>query len=60
MPNNHDALERAEQALLEDERPLTREEVLAVANVPLDDLPAVIALAHRVRLEYCGPEVELE
>ncbi|HEX5586868.1 MAG TPA: biotin synthase BioB, partial [Acidimicrobiia bacterium] len=28
--------------------------------VPLDDLPAVVALAHRVRLAYCGPEVELE
>ncbi|MET0628366.1 MAG: biotin synthase BioB [Acidimicrobiia bacterium] len=60
MSTNHGALERAERALLEEQRPLTREEVLAVANVPLDDLPAVVALAHRVRLEYCGPEVELE
>ena len=60
MSTNHDALELAERALLEEQRPLTRDEVLAVANVPLDDLPAVVALAHRVRLEYCGPEVELE
>jgi biotin synthase len=60
MSTNHDALEMAERALLEEQRPLTRDEVLAVAHVPLDDLPAVVALAHRVRLEYCGPEVELE
>src|SRR5881392_2254260 len=44
-----DALRHAERALLEERRSLTREEVLAVA-----------ALAHRVRLAYCGTEVELE
>jgi biotin synthase len=50
----------AERALLSERRPLTRAEVLAVAARPLDELPDLIALAHRVRLEYCGPEVELE
>jgi biotin synthase len=50
----------AERALLTERRPLTREEVCAVAALPLDELPDLIALAHRVRLEYCGPEVELE
>jgi biotin synthase len=54
------ALERAEAALLEAGRRLTRDEVMAVADVPLDELPALVALAHRVRLAYCGPEVELE
>ena len=29
-------------------------------RVPLDELPDLIALAHKVRLAYCGPEVELE
>ena len=28
--------------------------------MPLEELPALIALAHRVRLAWCGPEVELE
>jgi biotin synthase len=28
--------------------------------LPLDRLPDLVALAHRVRLAYCGPEVELE
>jgi len=50
----------AERALLHEHRPLTRDEVLAVAAQPLDELPDLIALAHRVRLAYCGPEVELE
>ncbi len=54
------ALETAEHALLRERRRLTRDEVLAVAQLPLDELPDLIALAHRVRLAYCGPEVELE
>ncbi|MBM3673275.1 MAG: biotin synthase BioB [Actinobacteria bacterium] len=58
MPQN--ALAVAERALLEERRRLTREEAAAVAAVPLDRLPDLVALAHRVRLEWCGPEVELE
>src|SRR5689334_18955324 len=50
----------AEHALLDERRRLTRGEALAVAALPLDDLPSLIALAHRVRLDWCGPEVELE
>ena len=53
-------LARAEAALLEERRPLTRAEVDAVAALPLDHLPDLVALAHRVRLAYCGPAVELE
>jgi biotin synthase len=53
-------LTAAARALLEERRPLTRAEVGAVADLPLDDLPDLVALAHRVRLAYCGPEVELE
>src|ERR1700730_7021892 len=44
----------------DERRPLTRDEVAAVAALPLEQLPDVVALAHRVRLAYCGPEVELE
>ncbi len=53
-------LAHAEVALLEERRPLTRAEVDAIAALPLDLLPDVVALAHKVRLAYCGPEVELE
>lgn len=53
-------LAQAEAALLGERRPLTRAEVDAVAALPLDHLPDLVALAHQVRLAYCGPEVELE
>jgi biotin synthase len=53
-------LATAARALLDERRPLTRDEVGAVAARPLDELPDLVALAHRVRLAYCGPEVELE
>ena len=53
-------LQVAEHALLDERRPLTRDEVGAVAALPLDELPDLIALAHKVRLAYCGAEVELE
>jgi biotin synthase len=53
-------LAAAEHALLVERRPLTRDEALAVAALPLEQLTDVIALAHKVRLAYCGPEVELE
>jgi biotin synthase len=51
---------QAEVALLAQRRPLTRAEVDAVAALPLDELPSLIALAHEVRLAYCGDAVELE
>jgi biotin synthase len=53
-------LAAAARALLDERRPLTRGEVAEVSALPLDQLPDLVALAHRVRLAYCGPEVELE
>src|SRR3954447_5280579 len=53
-------LATAERALLQERRRLTRDEALAVAALPLDELPSLIALAHKVRLQWCGPDVELE
>lgn len=50
----------AEQALLEERRVLTHREALSVARLPAAELPYLIALAHRVRLAWQGPEVELE
>ncbi len=58
---SHDqAIETAEQALLIDRRILSRPEALALASIPLDRLPELVALAHQVRMAWCGPEVELE
>src|ERR1700738_5171345 len=53
-------LATAARALLDERRPLPRDEVAPVAALPLEQLPDVVARAHRVRLPYCGPEVELE
>ena len=53
-------LSAAETALLEERRPITRREALDVAHLSLDSLPELISLAHRVRMEWRGPEVELE
>jgi biotin synthase len=54
------SLQTVERALLDERRHITRAEALAVARLPLDELPSLIALAHKVRLSWCGPEVELE
>lgn len=60
MIDRPDPIARARIALLDERRRLTREEALAAAHRPLDELPALIALAHEVRLAYAGPSVELE
>src|SRR5438874_1642886 len=54
------ALTEVETSLLDERRRATRAEIDAVAALPLDRLPDLIALAHQVRLAWCGPEVELE
>jgi biotin synthase len=34
--------------------------VLAVLRLPDDEVPEILELAHRVRMRWCGPEVEVE
>jgi biotin synthase len=34
--------------------------VLGVLRLPDDELPAILELAHQVRMRWCGPEVEVE
>ena len=55
-----DVLTHAETRLVDRRLPLQREDVAAIAALPLDALPDLVALAHQVRLAYCGPTVELE
>lgn len=49
-----------ERRLLDRGRAISFKQALAVLEVPDSELPALVALAHRVRLAFCGPEVELE
>lgn len=53
-------LQSAGDALLVDRRPLTLDELAALAALPDEAVPSLAALAHEVRLAWCGPEVEVE
>jgi biotin synthase len=50
----------AGRALIDERRQLTPGELARLAEVPAESVPALAALAHDVRLAWCGPEVEVE
>ncbi|MBA3655430.1 MAG: biotin synthase BioB [Actinobacteria bacterium] len=50
----------AAAALLDERRQLTVDELNDLAALPEINVPALAALAHEVRLAWCGPEVEVE
>ena len=54
------AIRAAGDALLDERRQLTLEELSALADVPDSSVPALAALAHDVRLVWCGDTVEVE
>jgi biotin synthase len=54
------AIRQAEQALLDERRLLDAEELARLAVVPDGSVAALAALAHQVRLAWCGPTVEVE
>ncbi len=53
-------LQRAREQVLERGVGLSEEQVLEVLRLPDDRLPELLALAHEVRMRWCGPEVEVE
>jgi biotin synthase len=53
-------LETAREQVLERGERLTEEQVLDVLRLPDDRLEELLALAHEVRLRWCGPDVEVE
>jgi len=50
----------AGDALLDERRQLTLEELAQLAALPDEAVPSLAAAAHQVRLEWCGPQVEVE
>jgi biotin synthase len=50
----------AETALLDERRLLTGDELAGLAGLPDRYVTSLAALAHQVRLAWCGPEVEVE
>jgi biotin synthase len=55
-----DILAVARKQVLEHGAGLSQEQVLEVLQLPDDRLEELLALAHEVRLAWCGPEVEVE
>ena len=53
-------LDRARNALLEEGRDLDAGELTALSELPAEAIPSLAALAHDVRVERCGPTVEVE
>ncbi|MEO6121996.1 MAG: biotin synthase BioB, partial [Acidimicrobiales bacterium] len=54
------ALNRARSALVDDRRPLGLVELAELAELADHQVPALAAVAHEVRLAWCGPTVEVE
>ncbi len=59
-PTTRARLASAERALLDEGRLLTGDELGALAELPDHAVTSLAALAHQVRLAWCGPEVEVE
>lgn len=60
MPETHPALREAAAALLDRRELIDRPLAERLATLPDEDLPELIQLAHRVRLAWMGPAVEVE
>ncbi len=55
-----DVLARAREQVLESGVGLSEADILAVLRLPDEHLEQLLALAHEVRMRWCGPEVEVE
>jgi len=53
-------LRLARQLVLDEGRGLTEQQLVDVMRLPDEALPALLDLAHEVRMRWCGPEVEVE
>ena len=59
MTVDTDVLATAER-VLETGEGLSQPEILAILQLPDGRIPQLLDLAHRVRMRWCGPEVEVE
>jgi biotin synthase len=59
-PTETDLLAELREQVLERGEGATPEQVLALLRLPDERLSELLELAHRVRMRWCGPEVEVE
>jgi biotin synthase len=59
-PSQVDVLAIAREQVLAQGTGLSEQQVLDVLGLPDDRLEELLALAHQVRMRWCGPEVEVE
>ena len=60
MTDQPDILRVARQIVLDEGRGLDEQQLVDVMRLPDEALPALLDLAHEVRMRWCGPEVEVE
>ena len=53
-------LERARQLVLDEGTGLGYDDLVEIMRLPEEDIPALLELAHEVRMRHCGPEIEVE
>ncbi len=59
-PEVAEVLGLAREQVLERGKGLDQDQILRVLQLPDDQLEELLALAHEVRMRWCGPEVEVE
>ncbi|MBO3746469.1 biotin synthase BioB [Streptosporangiaceae bacterium NEAU-GS5] len=60
MTESTDILQIARAQVLDEGRGLSKDQALQCLTLPDERLPELLALAHEVRMKWCGPEVEVE
>ena len=55
-----DLFDNARRALVDERRDLSQNELSSLSQLPVQSVPSLAALAHEVRMERCGPTVEVE
>ncbi len=55
-----DVLTVAREQVLDQGTGLSEQQTLAILHLPEDRLAELLALAHEVRMRWCGPEIEVE
>ena len=58
--NVRDVLAAAAYALIDERRQLTCDELADLSGLPAESVTSLAAVAHEVRLAWCGPQVEVE